>query len=264
MSADWTAAPSSVPYATLTNPQSLNLYAYVGNDPIDGQDADGHARYIPSTTTDAWTSGANADSACLFEIHNCVTPGAPNDEPPPAPAPESITPASQPAAQQNTNGAASPSGGDGNAFNIATLFPAADKLAASCSSTFAGVFNSYGDAFSLSGFEGQMHQATYSKFPEPGSAAAHGAKSSSTEADTGNTGPMSGRKTRLFSDFFRDTRPRQAAILVHENIHRHTGWSDGMVFGAFQSHGMTKEEVGAFRLIGNTDGITTWIMRGCQ
>jgi RHS repeat-associated protein len=45
MSADWTAAPSAVPYATLTNPQSLNLYAYVGNDPIDGQDADGHARY---------------------------------------------------------------------------------------------------------------------------------------------------------------------------------------------------------------------------
>jgi RHS repeat-associated protein len=45
MSADWTAAASAVPYATLTNPQSLNLYAYVGNDPIDGQDRDGHARY---------------------------------------------------------------------------------------------------------------------------------------------------------------------------------------------------------------------------
>ena len=48
MSADWTAAPSSVPYATLTNPQSLKLYAYVGNDPVDGQDADGHARYDKS------------------------------------------------------------------------------------------------------------------------------------------------------------------------------------------------------------------------
>jgi RHS repeat-associated protein len=48
MSADWTAAPSAVPYATLTNLQSLNLYAYVGNDPIDGQDADGHALYVGS------------------------------------------------------------------------------------------------------------------------------------------------------------------------------------------------------------------------
>ncbi len=45
MSADWTAGASAVPYATLTNPQSLNLYAYVGNDPNDGQDPNGHARY---------------------------------------------------------------------------------------------------------------------------------------------------------------------------------------------------------------------------
>jgi hypothetical protein len=37
MSADWTAGASAVPYATLTNPQSLNLYAYVGNDPVDGR-----------------------------------------------------------------------------------------------------------------------------------------------------------------------------------------------------------------------------------
>ena len=47
MSADWTAGASAVPYATLTNPQSLNLYAYVGNDPVDGEDPDGHARYAP-------------------------------------------------------------------------------------------------------------------------------------------------------------------------------------------------------------------------
>jgi RHS repeat-associated protein len=42
MSPDWSAAPSGVPYSAFTNPQSLNLYAYVGNDPIDGQDPDGH------------------------------------------------------------------------------------------------------------------------------------------------------------------------------------------------------------------------------
>jgi len=28
--------------ASLRNPQSLNLYTYVGNDPVDGVDADGH------------------------------------------------------------------------------------------------------------------------------------------------------------------------------------------------------------------------------
>jgi RHS repeat-associated protein len=42
MSPDWSASPTEVPYSTLANPQSLNLYAYVGNDPIVGEDADGH------------------------------------------------------------------------------------------------------------------------------------------------------------------------------------------------------------------------------
>jgi len=51
MSADWTASPSAVPYATITNPQSLNLYAYVGNDPVDGMDPDGHWMFpIPGNT----------------------------------------------------------------------------------------------------------------------------------------------------------------------------------------------------------------------
>jgi RHS repeat-associated protein len=62
MSADWTAGSSAVPYATLTNPQSLNLYAYVGNDPIDGQDPDGHAQYsrgpyLSYQAADAFGSG---------------------------------------------------------------------------------------------------------------------------------------------------------------------------------------------------------------
>lgn len=43
MSPDWSASPTGVPYSILENPQSLNLYAYVGNDPIDGQDPTGHA-----------------------------------------------------------------------------------------------------------------------------------------------------------------------------------------------------------------------------
>ena len=67
---------------------------------------------------------------------------------------------------------------------------------------------------------------TYNQYPEAGSAAAHGALCSSTEANTVSTGPMKGRFTNFFSDFFRDTSHRQAAVIVHENIHRATGWSD--------------------------------------
>ena len=39
---DWSAKPQPVPYARLDNPQSLNLYAYVLNNPLVHRDADGH------------------------------------------------------------------------------------------------------------------------------------------------------------------------------------------------------------------------------
>jgi len=42
MSPDWSAKIMPVPYAKLDNPQSLNLYAYVGNNPLTRFDPDGH------------------------------------------------------------------------------------------------------------------------------------------------------------------------------------------------------------------------------
>ena len=42
MSPDWSAKQDPVPYARLDNPQSLNLYAYLRNNPLGGVDADGH------------------------------------------------------------------------------------------------------------------------------------------------------------------------------------------------------------------------------
>lgn len=42
MSPDWSAKITPVPYAKLDNPQSLNLYAYVLNDPLTSVDPDGH------------------------------------------------------------------------------------------------------------------------------------------------------------------------------------------------------------------------------
>jgi hypothetical protein len=34
--------PEAVPYADLENPQTLNLYSYMGNNPLSGTDPDGH------------------------------------------------------------------------------------------------------------------------------------------------------------------------------------------------------------------------------
>jgi RHS repeat-associated protein len=42
LSADWSSVPVPVPYANLTNPQTLNLYAMVADDPESFVDLDGH------------------------------------------------------------------------------------------------------------------------------------------------------------------------------------------------------------------------------
>jgi len=41
-SPDWSAVPTPVPYANLRDPQTLNLYVYMRNNPLNGTDPDGH------------------------------------------------------------------------------------------------------------------------------------------------------------------------------------------------------------------------------
>jgi len=41
-SPDWSAKPQAIPYARLENPQSLNLYTYLPDNPLRGVDPDGH------------------------------------------------------------------------------------------------------------------------------------------------------------------------------------------------------------------------------
>ncbi|MGB6898276.1 MAG: RHS repeat-associated core domain-containing protein [Candidatus Acidiferrum sp.] len=42
LGSDWSSVPVAVPYANLTNPQTLNLYAMVSDDPESFADLDGH------------------------------------------------------------------------------------------------------------------------------------------------------------------------------------------------------------------------------
>ena len=51
MSPDWAIKVAPVPYAKLSDPQTLNLYAYVLNNPLSHRDADGH--WIELTGNDA-------------------------------------------------------------------------------------------------------------------------------------------------------------------------------------------------------------------
>jgi RHS repeat-associated protein len=43
MSPDWSTAADPVPYASFAEPQSLNLYSYVHNNPLSHFDVDGHS-----------------------------------------------------------------------------------------------------------------------------------------------------------------------------------------------------------------------------
>ena len=52
MTPDWAARPATVPYAVFGDPQSLNLYGYVGNRPSSKIDIDGHYSNLLQTTLD--------------------------------------------------------------------------------------------------------------------------------------------------------------------------------------------------------------------
>lgn len=46
LSADWSSVPVAIPYANLTNPQTLNLYSMVADDPESFADLDGHCGQV--------------------------------------------------------------------------------------------------------------------------------------------------------------------------------------------------------------------------
>jgi RHS repeat-associated protein len=62
MTPDWAAKPTTVPYAKFGDPQSLNLYAYVGNGPLNRVDTGGHLFTTPMLM--AMAEDAEADYAC--------------------------------------------------------------------------------------------------------------------------------------------------------------------------------------------------------
>ena len=62
MSPDWSAKEDPVPYAKLDNPQTLNLYAYVQNNPLFKPDLDGHG-CPPDCSSQSPAPGGSANPA---------------------------------------------------------------------------------------------------------------------------------------------------------------------------------------------------------
>ncbi|MGC1614901.1 MAG: RHS repeat-associated core domain-containing protein, partial [Candidatus Acidiferrum sp.] len=67
LSADWSSVPVPVPYANLTNPQTLNLYSMVSDDPETFADLDGHCTHLQSLCNlfkwGHWVDNAHLDAA---------------------------------------------------------------------------------------------------------------------------------------------------------------------------------------------------------
>jgi RHS repeat-associated protein len=89
MTPDWAARPTAVPYAVLGDPQSLNLYAFVRNDPVSRADADGHAglcAYRNSGVQDCNPWDTNIDSEHDNQrgrTRNCTNATCGDQAPPP-------------------------------------------------------------------------------------------------------------------------------------------------------------------------------------
>jgi RHS repeat-associated protein len=70
MSPDWSASPVGLPYGDIQDPQSLNLYAYVLNNPLKNRDPDGH-----SCDPDTWDPKTNTLTAGACHLDWWDLPG---------------------------------------------------------------------------------------------------------------------------------------------------------------------------------------------
>ena len=67
MSPDWSAGPTQVPFADLSDPQSLNIYRYGANNPLRFRDLDGHTHQecgAQTSSTDPMTGALTVNANC--------------------------------------------------------------------------------------------------------------------------------------------------------------------------------------------------------
>jgi RHS repeat-associated protein len=75
LSADWSSVPAPVPYANLTNPQTLNLYGMVGDNPESFADLDGHCGAPGSPSDNCGNTYTSTTGIKHPTAGACVNPG---------------------------------------------------------------------------------------------------------------------------------------------------------------------------------------------
>ena len=136
LSADWSSVPVAVPYANLTNPQTLNLYAMVADDPESFADLDGHEA---EGGPEAGTAGGGTLDARTTQSNGTKTP-PPEGEPqlPPTTPTQNTTANQQPA--QNLS-----------AHDIAQIIKSAQASSSDAVTTAISMFNNLGQNVTASG-----------------------------------------------------------------------------------------------------------------
>jgi RHS repeat-associated protein len=75
LSPDWSAKEDPVPYVVLDDPQSLNLYAYVRNNPLARTDPDGHCTGVISCTLEIGVLAITAPEAATVALGGAIAAG---------------------------------------------------------------------------------------------------------------------------------------------------------------------------------------------
>lgn len=66
---DWSPQPSPVPYAVLTDPQTLNLYSYTRNNPLAFVDSDGHVLTVFGDATQQYINDLQKSSGLTLAVN---------------------------------------------------------------------------------------------------------------------------------------------------------------------------------------------------
>jgi len=114
---DWAAKPVTVPYAKFGDPQTLNLYTYVENAPVNRADADGHQEAISvcnayicdNQQVPTQNPGGQDPAQAVGEAREQNSdPTAPPPPPTPDPAGTRTDPALNPSPNSNSSTTSSP------------------------------------------------------------------------------------------------------------------------------------------------------------
>jgi RHS repeat-associated protein len=93
LSADWSNVPVAVPYANLTNPQTLNLYSMVADDPESFSDLDGHLQQSPANSPCSYEQQAQCQQQASQNATQSQNQQAQNNDPTVSPPPSTPDPA---------------------------------------------------------------------------------------------------------------------------------------------------------------------------